>query len=406
MNINRLNRRELLAGMLAGGLLLRESAGARADKTDEAPKYPDAKVIQQLAKDGWVVDYKQADAGREGLGLRGPSILPPEDYVTSFVTLEAQCKVQGKCNVLFPSFAHVCNQTCLATKIEVEANDKLLGRGRDYTVRPVVTRPMGNRFWQVSGITLKKKGPVKIRLTGIVLNAAAPARLDAAKAKILKVGAEANQFEKKYKVSPIAHWLKKPSDALKEAAAAAHGDDTKYRFATLLHILKHLNKKGKLTKGQSHDPEEFVEKDFKGSCGANADFVNFAAHAAGNQYLYYTEGYAAVRKLDYLGLHAWNTACCNGFFIADSLNPELFFPEYPEYIATSVGPNIGHPGGVKTSTSGGWVTGAGEVEDYYIYVSVPNGGIYGEKLAKSKIPEGVKLLADFVAHQRKRVNKR
>jgi hypothetical protein len=402
--MDRMSRREMLAGLLAAGVLLRESPAARAEK-EEAPRYPDAKTLRQLAKDGWVVEYKKDDARREGVGLRGPSILPPDAYVSTYVTLETQCQARGKCNVLMPSFAHVCNQTCLVTRVEAEANDKVLQQGRDYTVKRVTYRPLGNRFWQVSGITLKKKGPVKIRVTGIVLNAAPPAKLAAAKEKIIKVAAEANQFEKKFKVSPVAHWLKKPSDEVKEAVAAAHGDDTKKRFTTLLHILKYLSKKGKLTKGQSRDPEDFVKDGMKGSCGANADFVNLAANSAGHPYLYYTEGYIAIRKLDYLGLHAWNTACCNGFFIADSLNPELFFPEYPEYIATSVGPNIGHPKGVKGSTSGGYATGTW-VDDYYIYVSFPNAGIYGDKLAKSKIPEGVKALAEFVAHQRTQVNKR
>src|SRR5262249_60009428 len=104
-------------------------------------------------------------------------------------------------------------------------------------------------------------------------------------------------------------------------------------------------------------------------------------------------------------LHVWTNACSNGFFIADSLNPELVFPEYPEYIATSVGPNLGHPSGVKGATSGGYVTGT-FVDDYYVFVSIPNGGIHGEKLAKSKLPDEVKLLGEFVAQQRRRVNKR
>src|SRR5262249_39895626 len=152
------------------------------------------------------------------------------------------------------------------------------------------------------------------------------------------------------------------------------------------------------------DPEDFVQDGLKGSCGANADFVNLAASAAGHPYLYYTEGFIAHTKLDYLGLHTWNTACCNGFFIADSLNPELYFPEYPEYTATRVGPNLNHPSGIKGSTSGGWATGS-EITDYYIYFSVPAGGIHKEMLAKMEMPEGVRQLADFVAHQRKRVNK-
>jgi hypothetical protein len=404
MDMDRMSRRELLAGMLAGGVLLPASA-APARKADDGPSYPDAKALKQLEKEGWVVEYKKEDARREGVGLRAPSILQPEGYVSNQVILETQCKARGKCNVLMPSFANVCNQTCLATRVEAEANDKVLKQGRDYTVKRVVYRPFGNRFWQVSGITLKKLGPVKIRVAGIVLNAAPPARWPAAKEQLVKIASEANQFEKKYKVSKAAHWLKKPSDEVKEAAATAYGDDTKMRFATLLHILKHLSKKGKLTKGKSHDPEEFVKDGLKGSCGANADFVNLAANRAGHPYLYYTEGYIAVRKLDYLGLHVWNTACCNGLFIADSLNPELFFPEYPEYIATSVGPNVGHPSGVKGATSAGYATGT-FVDDYYIYVSIPNGGIYGEKLAKSKIPKEVKLLGEFVAEQRRRVNKR
>jgi hypothetical protein len=113
-----------------------------------------------------------------------------------------------------------------------------------------------------------------------------------------------------------------------------------------------------------------------------------------------------VPSLNYLGLHVWNTACCNGFFIADSLRPELFFPEYAGYVATSVGPNIGHPAGAHATTNGGHVKGTDTIIDYYIYFSQPGYGINGEKLNKVKIPEGIQLLGDLVAEQRTRVNKR
>jgi hypothetical protein len=205
----------------------------------------------------------------------------------------------------------------------------------------------------------------------------------------------------------MAHWLKKPSGTLNEAAAEVRGEGKKKRFASYLHILQQANKKCKLDiKGRVRDPEVFVKDGMKGSCGANADFVNFVASAAGHPYLFYTEGFVVVPRLNYLGLHAWNTACCNGFFIADSLRPELFFPEYAGYVATSVGPNIGHPAGTHAATNGGHAKGTDTIIDYYIYFSQPGYGINGEKLTKMKIPEGIQLLGDYVAAQRKRVNKR
>jgi hypothetical protein len=103
----------------------------------------------------------------------------------------------------------------------------------------------------------------------------------------------------------------------------------------------------------------------------------------------------------------WNTACCNGFFIADSLNPDLIFPEYAGYVATSVGPNNDHPLGSKGTTSGGYGTGDRDsITDYYIYFSIPPYGKYKDVLAKLKIPEGVEILGEFAAKRRERVNQR
>jgi hypothetical protein len=131
-----------------------------------------------------------------------------------------------------------------------------------------------------------------------------------------------------------------------------------------------------------------------------------SASAAGHPYLFLTEGFIAIPALDYLGMHAWNTACANGFFIADALNPALVLPEYAGYLATSVGRNAGHPAGTNSSTNGGWSVNRGTVRDYYIYFSIFRYGNHKDRLAKFKIPEGIQLLGDFVARQRERVNKR
>src|SRR5260370_10206851 len=170
---------------------------------------------------------------------------------------------------------------------------------------------------------MKKNGTDKIRIMGLVSDAAAPKNLEAAKTKITEVAGAANQFEKRYKIPAITHWLKKPSARLTEAAAEVRGEEKKKRFDSYLHILQQANKKCKLDiKGRVRDPEVFVKDGMKGSCGANADFVNFAASTAGYPYLFYTEGFVVVPKLNYLWLHVWHTACCNGFFIAYSLLPE------------------------------------------------------------------------------------
>jgi hypothetical protein len=400
-------RREMLAltALVGAGWLPR----ARADsRSGSSAKYPSEKMIRAIEKEGWVVEYKKANVQQEGIGLRGPSIFPPDKLVLTPVILEAQFKGKGRCNLLMPSYAHVCNQTCLATRVEVWANDKLLTRGSDYTVKPLVTRPMRNRFWQVSGLNMPQKTNVRVRVTGIISNAPAPANVEAARTKIMEIAAKDTSFDKKYKVLPSPHWLKDPGKELAEAASAVTGEDRKKRFATLLHILRVTHKKGKLVlTGKTRDPEVYVKEGMQGSCGANADFVNFAANAAKHPFLYYTEGYVAVPGLNYLGLHVWNTACCNGFFIADSLNPDLIFPEYAGYVATSVGPNNGHPAGASGSTSGGYASGERDsITEYYIYFSVPPYGKHKDDLAKLKIPEGLQLLGDFVAKQRDRVNRR
>jgi len=407
MDLEYVNRRDLLQWLLWTGALLGETApGGAKPSAHTAEPYPSDKVLRPLAREGWVVNYTKTDQRREGIGLRAPSIIPPEKYVITPAIIESQFQGRGLCNVLMPSFAHICNQTCLASRVEVEANDKLLRRGTDYTIKQVVTRPFGNRFWQASGIVMKKKGPVKIRIIGMVANAPAPGNLEAAKKKITEAAGEANRFEKKYKIAPMAHWLKKPSSAVNDAAAEVRGEKKKDRFAAYLRILQEARKKCKLDlKGRKRDPEVFVKDGMKGSCGANADFVNFTASSAGFPYLYYTEGFIVFPRLNYWGLHAWNTACCNGWFIADSLNPDLFFPEYANYVATSIGPNIGHPGGVNGTTNGGLGRTNDTLIDYYIYFSQPGYGINGEKLNKMEIPEGIKALGDFVAKQRTRVNK-
>jgi hypothetical protein len=408
MDLNRIRRREMLQWLALGGVCLGESLEAWAEKQSRGvAAYPPDKVIRQLARDGWVVEYKKADVKREGIGLRAPSVIAPESYDLTPAILETQFKARGLCTVLMPSFAHLCNQTCLVTKVEVHADDKLLRPNRDYLLKPVVTQPMGNRFWQVSGLAPKKLIPIRIRVTGIVSNAAAPASLEAAKTKIAEVAAEDNRFEKRYRVAPVSHWLKKPSRTLKEAAADIRGTEKKKRFATYLRILEEAHKKCKLQgKGMNRDPENFIKDGMKGSCGANADFVNFTATTAGYPYLYYTEGFVVVPKLNYMGLHAWNMACCNGWFIADSLHADQYFPEYSGYFATSVGPNVGHPGGTHGTTNGGYTKRTDTIMDYYIYFSTPGYAKFGPELRKMKIPEEVQLLGDFVAEQRKRVNKR
>src|SRR5262249_122932 len=138
MDMSRLTRREMLATTVLGGVLLGTGAQGRAAKED-GPKYPSEKVLGQLRKEGWVGQDKPADVKREGVGLRAPSILPPDKYVAEFRVVEAQCKAR-KLNVLMPNFAHVGNQTCLATRVEAEANGKPLKQGTDYTVKAVVTR--------------------------------------------------------------------------------------------------------------------------------------------------------------------------------------------------------------------------------------------------------------------------
>jgi hypothetical protein len=405
MDLVQINRREMLAWMALGGVLLGRPENTWAEKkVDAGPKYPGEKTIRALEKDGWFVEYKKTDAAREGVGLRAPSALAPQSYVCTPAIIEAQFEGQGKFTVVLPRYANVCNQTALVSKVEVEVGDASAKRGRDYTLTSLTTKPLGNRFWQVK-MALKDKSKVKIRVIGVVSDAAAPTNWKEDKPKLAELAAQPKTFEKKYKVLPSPHWFKKTSDPLREEVAAAIGDDKQKRWVTLLHILQYVHKKGKLTKTGERDPELFVKEGMKGSCGANADFVNYVANAAGNSYLFFTEGFVAVPRLDYLGLHAWNNACLNGFFIADALNPELYFPEYPEYVATAVGPSIGHPAKPPAATNGGWATGD-YVQDYYIYFSLPPYGIHGKKLAKMTLPDGVQQLGDFVAHQRKRVNHR
>jgi hypothetical protein len=410
MNQEMLSRREVLQWLALGGAYLGTTPFAlAAGDSGATAAYPAAKVLRDLAKEGWTVEYKKADVRREGMGLRAPSVIPPERYVSTPAIVEARFQGSGKWRVVMPSFAHVCNQTALATRVEIEAAGSPLKRGRDYTLKPLVTRPAGNRFWQVEALVARKKGPIKIRVVGYVSNAAEPADREAARKKIAQIAAQPNEFEKRYRVKPERHWLKKPSQAVEDAATGVQAEDPKNRFEAILHIVREMNKKGKLSReGKTRDPEEFVKDGLKGSCGANADFVNYAATAAGYPNLFYTEGYIVIPRLNYLGLHAWNTACCNGLFIADSLNPDLVLPEYSGYVATSVGPNLGHPHGPHATTNGGWATGTGrfEVRDYYVYFSMPGYGVHGERLNKMETPAGIRQLADFVERQRRRVNKR
>ncbi len=405
MDLNRMSRRDVLAWAAAHGVLLGGvAAGRGAAKEADAAKYPPEKALRALERDGWVIEYKKADALREGKGLRAPSILPPDKFACFPVILEAQFQAIGRVKVVLPSFAHVGDQTCLATRVEVEANGKLLRKGRDYTARPLVTKPTGNRFWQFALTLPRTPGPVRVRVTGLISSPEAPRDRKAARAKIEQLAARDNDFDKKHQVKPVAHWLKKPSDKLKEVAAEPDASGTKNRFEALMKILRYANKKGKLTEGTTRDPEEFVSSGFKGSCGANADFVNYLATAAGVPCLYYTEGWVVVPELGYAGLHAWNTACCNGLFIADSLNPALVFPEYSGYVATCVGPNLGHPNGENGSTNGGYVDG--NAAKYYIYCSMLGQGKHADELKKLAIPEGAQLLADYVAARRKGVDER
>jgi hypothetical protein len=396
---------ELLA---LGGVLLGQSATRGAEKKSGAgPRYPDEKTLAAVRREGWVVEYRKADVRREGVGVRAPSAVAPERYVVTPCCIEAQFVVQGKWHLVMPTPANTCNQTCLATRLEVEVEGKLLKPGTDYTLQPLATRPLGNRFWQIKA-EHKEKSSAKVRVLGLVSNAAAPTDLGAAQSKIAEVAGqdkEVKAFDRKYKVAPIPHWLTKPSKEVQEAVAGVVSSETKDRFASLKYILREMHKKGKLTKGMSRDPEDFVKDGMKGSCGANADFVNLAATTAGLPYLYYTEGYVIVPKLNYGGLHVWNTACCNGFFIADSLNPDLIFPEYSMYVATSIGPNVNHPAKANGSTSGGWMN-AQYYNNYYVYFSLPGYGNNGAMLSKLTVPEGIQQLGEFVAHQRTKVNKR
>jgi hypothetical protein len=401
MPLNSMTRREMLASTALGGVWLGTSAWSLA--REEAASYPSLKTIKELERDGWVVEYRKADVAREGFGLRGPSILPAERFVITPSIIESHFEARGRCRIVMPRFAHVCNQTALVSRVEVEAGDRLLKRG-EYSIKPLITRPLGNRFWQVS-LTVRQKVPVKIRVTGFVTNAATPSNWKETKPVLLKRAAEPNQFEKKYRIAPSPHWFKKPSEALQEEVAATIGSEKLARFPTLLHILGYVNKKAKLTKKGPRDPERFVKDAMEGPCGANSDYVNYAANIAGNPYLIFTEGFVAVPRQDYLGLHAWNMASSNGFFIADALNPELVFPEYPEYVATSVGANIGHPGGAQSATNGGWANGD-YVNDYYVYFSFPPYGMHGKKLAQMEVPEGVQKLGDHVVRLRTRVNER
>jgi hypothetical protein len=400
-----MTRRQMLARTTLGGVLLGLPAGGRADQPDAGEKYPQDKALQQAEKAGWVLEYRKSDLEREGTGLRGPSIVPAERFVLTPAILEAQFEGKGKCQLFMPSFAHVCNQTCLATKVEVEVGGKPLSRGRAYSVDPLVTRPLRNHFWKVT-VPLKEKSRVSVRVTGIVSNAAEPADPKATRAKLVEVASQDNQFDQKYKVPPAPHWMKKRSKELEEALSEARGEGSAQRFTALEQVLRNTHKKAKLNKEYDKDLDKFVKEGWKGPCGANAEFVNLAAGTAGQPCLFYTEGYVLVRSLDYMGLHSWNTACSNGFFIADSLNPALFLPEYASYVATSVGRNDGHPNGPNGSTNGGWSVGKDTVRDYYIYFSMLGFGKQKELLAKVQIPEGVQLLGEFVARQRARVNQR
>src|SRR5262249_18323391 len=355
MDLDRMTRREMLARAALGGVLLGQGAGAWAAKEPgEAAKYPDDKALKQAEKDGWVIEYKKADLAGEGTGLRAPSAIPPARYEVNPCILEARFEGKGKCQIVLPSFAHVCNQTCLATRVEAEADDTELRRGRDFTVKPLVTRPLGNRFWQVQ-VQRKEKTRLKIRVVGVVSNAAEPEDLKAAQEKIASAAARPNDFEKKYKVTPAPHWMQKRSKALDEALAETRPEDAKDRFAALRHILECTHKKAKHSDDNDKDLEKFVKDGWKGPCGANAELANWGPTLAGQPWLYYTEGFVAVPALNYRGMHAWNTACANGFFIADAKSPALFFPEYAGYVATSVGRNIGHPAGPNGSTNGGWL---------------------------------------------------
>jgi hypothetical protein len=406
MNLEQMTRREMLAWAALSGAWLGQAPLAEAAKpSGGGAKYPEGKALRQARQEGWVIEYTKADLRGEGTGLRAPSAIPADRFVFTPAIIETRFEGKGKVHIVMPSFAHVCNQTCLATRVEVEADGELLRRGRDYTLQPLVTRPQGNRFWRVR-VPRKETTKLKIRVIGVVANAAEPADLKAAGQKIIATASRANRFEKKYKVAPAPHWLKKRSRALEEALAEARGEDSKQRFTALQHILQNTRKKAKLTKDYDKDLEKFVKDGWKGPCGANAEFVNLAAAAAGHPYLYYTEGFIALPALDYLGLHSWNTACANGWFIADALNPALVLPEFAGYVATSVGRNVGHPSGTNGATNGGWSVNKGTVRDYYVYFSIFRYGVHKDRLAKFKIPEGIKLLGDFVAGQRARVNKR
>ncbi|HEV3259942.1 MAG TPA: hypothetical protein VG013_23945, partial [Gemmataceae bacterium] len=403
MNLHhQITRRQMLAWAALGGVVLGQPARTRADKpSGQAAKYPADKALRQAEKEGWVIEYTRADVRREGTGLRAPSSVPAERFVVTPAVIEARFEGKGKCQVIMPSFAHVCNQTCLASKVEVEADDEPLKRGLDYTLKPLVTTPLRNRFWQV-GVPRKEKSRLKIRVLGVVSNAAEPADLKAAQQRIAETAARANQFDKKHKVAPAPHWMKKQSTALQDALSEVCGDEDKKPFTTLEHILQKAHKKAQLTKDYDKDLEKFVKDGLKGPCGANAEFVNLAATTAGHPCLFYTEGFVMVPSLGYGGLHAWNTACVNGFFIADSLNPALVFPEYAGYVATSVGRNVGHPGGANATTNGGWLLKKDTTfRDYYIYFSMFGyGDVVKDRLAKLKIPEGIQLLGDFAARQR------
>jgi len=305
-----------------------------------------------------------------------------------------------------PSYAHACNQTCLATKVEVEADGEPLKRGQGYTLKPLVTTPHRNRFWQVA-VPRKEKSRLKIRVFGIVSNAAESADLKATQQKIADTASRANHFDKKYKVPAAPHWMTRPSKAVREAVEEVCGDEEKKRYAALEQILQNAHKKAQLTKDYDKDLERFVKDGWKGPCGANAEFVNLAASTAGYPCLFYSEGFVMVPALGYGGLHAWNTACVNGLFIADSLNPALVFPEYAGYVATSVGRNVGHPGGTNAATNAGWLLKKDTTfSDYYIYFSMFGYGKIKDRLAELKVPEGIELLGDFVARQRERVNER
>src|SRR5207253_1113443 len=85
-----MTRRQMLAWTALGGAWLVSSDAAWADKASgEGSKYPDGKALKQAEKDGWVIEYKKADADREGTGLRGPSLVPAESFVSTPADLKA-----------------------------------------------------------------------------------------------------------------------------------------------------------------------------------------------------------------------------------------------------------------------------------------------------------------------------